>query len=316
MRYINVKGHKEGQEIEIKVSSLLMGSGDFLRIDNMEFAAPVLDKFIELGGNTFDTARHYRHSEKAIRAWMDERNNRDNIVIFTKGCHPVREFPDTPRVNPQGILEDVATSLEMLGTDHVEMFALHRDDVTQAVGPIMETLDKLVKEGKIYAIGVSNWELDRIIEANEYAEAHGLTKFTFNSPNLSLAKTLKPRWPGCVSANEEMIKWHEDNNMAMISWSSQAGGFFSGRFTPEYLEDQEMVDVFYCDENWERVKRAKKMAEEKGVTPIQVALSYVVNQKFPTGAAIGPERMEELLSSYEGSNIVLTEKEVNWLDLK
>lgn len=316
MRYIIVKGHKEGKEIDIKVSSLLMGSGDFLRIDNMEFAAPVLDKFIELGGNTFDTARHYRHSEKALRAWMEERNNRDKVVIFTKGCHPVREFPDTPRVNPEAILEDINTSLEMLGTDHVEMFALHRDDRTKPVGPIMEALDKVVKEGKVYAIGASNWELDRIVEANKYAEEHGLTKFTFNSPNLSLAKPLRPRWPDCVSANEEMVDWHKENNMALISWSSQAGGFFSGKFKPDYLEDEEMVEVFYCKENWERYDRAIKLAEDRKVTPIQVALAYVVNQKFPTAAAIGPERMEELLSSYEGSNIELTEKEVDWLDLK
>lgn len=316
MKYINIKGYKDGKEIDIKVSAILMGSGDFLRIDNMEFAAPVLDKFVELGGNTFDTARHYRHSEKALCAWIKERNNRDKLTIFTKGCHPVREFPNTPRVNPEAIREDIETSLEMLGTDHVEMFALHRDDVTKPVGPIMEALDKIVKEGKVYAIGVSNWELDRIIEANEYAKEHGLTPFTFNSPNLSLAKCLKPRWPGCVSANEEMIKWHEENNMAMISWSSQAGGFFSGKFTPDYLENQEMVEVFYCEENWQRFERAKKLAVKKNVTPIQIALAYVVNQKFPTGAAIGPEKMDELLSSYEGSIIELTDKEVEWLDLK
>ncbi|MEG0669096.1 MAG: aldo/keto reductase [Clostridium sp.] len=316
MRYFNIKGFKDGKEIEIKASALLMGSGDFLRIDNMEFAAPVLDKYVELGGNIFDTARHYRHSEKALCAWMKERGNRENLVIFTKGCHPVREFPDTPRVKPECISEDIETSLEMLGTGHVELFALHRDDVTVPVGPIMEELDRQVKSGRVYAIGVSNWELDRIIEANEYAKEHNLTPFTFNSPNLSLAKCQIPRWPGCVSANEAMIKWHEDNNMALISWSSQAGGFFSGRFNRDEVTDQEIADVYYCSENWERYDRAIKLAEELGVTPIQVALAYVVNQKFPTGAAIGPERMEELLSSYEGSKIVLTEEQVNWLDLK
>ncbi|MGL5152608.1 MAG: aldo/keto reductase [Clostridium sp.] len=316
MRKFIIKGFKDGKEIDIEASALLMGSGDFLRIDNMEFAAPILDKFIEIGGNIFDTARHYRHSEKALCHWMKERGNRDDLIIFTKGCHPVREFPDTPRVKPECIREDVETSLEMLGTDHVEMFALHRDDVTQPVGPIMEELDKLVKEGKVYAIGVSNWELDRIIEANDYAKEHGLTPFTFNSPNLSLAKCKIPRWPGCVSANEAMIKWHEENNMAMVSWSSQAGGFFSGAFAKDKLDNQEMVDVYYCDENWERYDRAIDLAEKLGVTPIQVALAYVVNQKFPTGAAIGPEKMEELLSSVEGSKITLTEEQVNWLDLR
>ena len=315
MRYINVRGFKDNKEINIKLSNLMMGSGDFLRMDNLEFAGPILDKYVELGGNCFDTARHYRHSEMALREWMKEKNNRDEMVIFTKGCHPVREFPDVSRVTAEAIRVDLEESLERLGTDHVELFALHRDDVNYPVGPLMAELHKLVSEGKIYAIGVSNWELERIKEANDYAKEHNLTPITFNSPNLSLAKCSIPRWPGCVSANDEMVKWHEENNIALVSWSSQAGGFFSGKFSPEYLEDAEMVEVFYTNENWERYNRAEKLASEKGMSTIQMALAYVVNQSFPTVAVVGSEKMDELVSSYEGALIDLTEDQVKWMNL-
>ena len=64
------------------------------------------------------------------------------------------------------------------------------------------------------------------------------------------------------------------------------------------------------------ISQALKMAEEKGLTPIQIALAYVLNQKFPTTAVIGPENTDELISSYNGSKLLLTPKEVNWLDLK
>ena len=316
MNYINVKGHKDGKEIQIKCSQLVLGASDFLRIDNMDFAAPVLNKFIELGGNTFDTARQYRHSEKALAEWIEMRNIRDDIVILTKGCHPTREEPKKARVTPQVITEDLLVSLETLKTDHVELYALHRDDESVPVGPIMEILNEHIHSGKIYAIGASNWELPRIIEANKYAEEHGLIGFTFNSPNLSLAKCRKPRWEGCVSADSAMISWHEKTKLPLFSWSAQAGGFFSGRFTRENKDDQEMVDVFYNDDNWERYDRAVKMAEDKGLTPIQTALAYVLNQKFPTTAVIGPENITELISSYNGSKLSLTAKEVDWLDLK
>ena len=113
-----------------------------------------------------------------------------------------------------------------------------------------------------------------------------------------------------------MTSWHEKTNLPLFSWSAQAGGFFSGRFTRENKEDQEMVDVFYNDDNWERYDRAVKMAEEKGLTPIQIALAYVLNQKFPTTAVIGPENTDELISSYNGSKLLLSQKEVDWLDLK
>ncbi|MFJ5625054.1 aldo/keto reductase [Peribacillus loiseleuriae] len=316
MKYMIVKGLKDGQPIDIKCSQLVMGSGDFLRADNMEFSALILNKFIEIGGNTFDTARQYRHSELALAKWMGMRQNRESITILTKCCHPTRDEPNKPRVTPEAITEDLMESLEKLNTNYVDLYALHRDDPNVEVGPIMEALTKHVRAGRIHAIGTSNWHLDRIIEANNYARENGLLEFTFNSPNLSLAKCKRPRWEGCVSVNQEMVEWHETTNMPLFSWSSQAGGFFSGRFTPNNLENQEMVEVYYNEENWMRYERAEKLAEEKDVSTIQVALSYVLNQKFPTAAVIGPEKIEELLSSYEGSELFLSEDEVNWLDLK
>lgn len=87
MEKIIVNGRKNGQKIEIACSNLVMGAGDFLRADNMDFAGPVLDQYFEMGGNIFDTARHYRHSEKAIGAWMNMRGNRDSVIIQTKGGH-------------------------------------------------------------------------------------------------------------------------------------------------------------------------------------------------------------------------------------
>ncbi|WP_088825914.1 aldo/keto reductase [Listeria goaensis] len=316
MKQIRVNGKKDGRNILIPCANLVMGAGDFLRADNMDVAAQILDRYFECGGNIFDTARHYRHSENAIGIWMEERKNRDRVIIQTKGCHPVRGALDVPRVTPAAIHEDISTSLEMLRTDHVELFALHRDDETVPVGPLMEALHKEVEDGRVYAIGVSNWELARIIEANEYAQTHGLTPLSFNSPNLSLPKVNRPRWEDCVSADDTMIKWHEQTDLPLFSWSSQAGGFFSGRFTRDNLEDTEMVEVYYSEKNWERYSRAEKLAQEKGVTPIQISLAYVLHQSFPTAAIIGPETTSELNSSIEAADIHLTQLEVDWLDLR
>ncbi|MFJ7724657.1 aldo/keto reductase [Neobacillus sp. NPDC097160] len=316
MKTITVNGTRDHQPITLTCSNIVLGSGDFLRLDNMEFAAPVLDEYMARGGNTFDTARHYRHSEKALGTWMEMRGNRDKLNILTKGCHPVRENSHQPRVTPEAIEEDLMTSLEYLKTDHVEMYALHRDDPTKPVGPIMEALHKQVEAGRIYAIGLSNWELNRIIEADHYAKENGLTRLSFNSPNLSLAKPLKPRWENCVSANSDMVKWHEETGLPLFSWSSQAGGFFSGRFAPEIRDDQEMVEVYYSEENWERYSRAKVLAEKKQASPIQIALSYVLYQSFPTAALIGSENKNELVSSISGAAIELSPEEIHYLDLK
>lgn len=311
-----IKGFKDGKDFHIEASNLFMGSADFLRPDNMKGVHEMMDVYMSCGGNTIDTAEHYRHAEPAIGTWLEESGKRDELVIFTKGCHPKREARDVSRVNATCIREDIEHSLATMGVDHVEMFALHRDDRSVPVKEIMEELHDQIEVGHIYAAGVSNWELDRIMEANAYALEHNLHPLTFNSPNLSLAKPMHPRWPGCVSANEEMVAWHKEHDIALVSWSSQAGGFFSGRFTRDVCNDEEIRDCFYNVENWKRYDRCIELAKIKGFTPIQMALAWVLNQPFNIAAVIGPEKVSELESSIEGSNIKLTEKEVQYLDLE
>lgn len=306
---------KDGVAETIACSKILMGSADFLRADNMEVASQVLDKYIELGGNTFDTARHYRHAEKALGIWIESRGNREQINIETKCCHPVRENPDQPRVNAQAIEEDLMTSLELLKTDHVEFLALHRDDPSQPVGPIMEGLHAQVMAGRVKGIGVSNWELPRLIEAQEYCLANQLTPLSFNSPNLSLASINKPRWANCVTANDEMKAWHQANQLPLFAWSSQAEGFFAGRFSKEHPTDEEIVDVYYNEANWEKLARVNELAEKKNVLPIQLSLAYVLNQPFPSFAVIGSENLTELESSIQASSIKLSKAEIDWLNL-
>lgn len=315
MEKMRITVTKGNQKEIITCSKILMGSADFLRADNMDVAEKVLDKYIELGGNTFDTARHYRHAEKALGIWIENRNNRDQINIETKCCHPVRENPNQPRVNAEAIEADLMTSLELLKTDHVEFLALHRDDETQPVGPIMEGLHRQVEAGRVRGIGVSNWELPRIIEAQKYCLANGLTPLSFNSPNLSLATINKPRWPNCVTANDEMKAWHEKTQLPLFAWSSQAEGFFANRFAKDDFSNEEIVDVYYNDANWEKLARVNELAEKKGCLPIQISLAYVLNQSFPTFAVIGSENLTELESSIQASKIKLTPAEMNWLNL-
>ncbi len=92
--------------------------------------------------------------------------------------------------------------------------------------------------------------------------------------------------------------------MPLFSWSSQARGFFTGRFTPEDRSNEDLVRVFYNDENWERYRRAEQLAKEKGVETIQISLAYVLNQSFPAAAIIGPQNHKEMVSCREAANIV------------
>ncbi|MCS7461079.1 aldo/keto reductase [Paenibacillus doosanensis] len=294
------------------VTNLIQGS-DFFTHDVYGKVCDVLDNYFAIGGNTIDTAHIYcgGQSEETIGKWLKERGNRDDVVILTKGAH---HNADGPRVTPEDIDSDLAKSLERLGTDYIDLYALHRDDENIPVSVIIDALNRHIGAGRIHAIGASNWTHQRLQEANDYAAASGLAGFTFSSPNLSLAKPNEPHWKGCVSADAETCAWHERTQLPLLSWSSQARGFFTGRFAPDKLEDKEIVRVYYSDANWERLRRAQELAARKGVSMIQIALAYVINQPFPTGALIGARDLSELQSCVDGAQIKLTAEELNWLE--
>lgn len=296
-----------------RVSQLIIGT-DYYRPDNIDDVAHILDEFVRLGGNTLDTAYIYSggQSEVAVGQWMQARGNRDDIVVLTKGAHT--DMHGNSRVNKDAIYEELMTSLERLQTDYIDLYALHRDDESVPVGEVITILNEHVEQGRIQAFGASNWTHKRMQEANDYAREHGMIGFSFNSPNLSLAKVKEPYWPNCVSADEAMVAWHDQTQLPLLSWSSQARGFFSGLYTREDLSNEDLVRVFYNDANWARYDRAEQLGKERGFTTIQIALAYVLNQTYPTSAIIGPRSVAELTSSYEAMQIELTVEDMRWLE--
>ena len=311
---ITVVGTRNGNQISIEVSKIIMGAADYFRLDNYEYVLKMLKLYTDKGINTFDTGRHYRHSDLVIGELIKRGDiMREEFVIFSKGCHPVREFPNTYRVNSIDIMKDIDESLERLNTDYIDMFALHRDDVSVDVSEIMDALNVAVKQGKVRAIGCSNWTTSRIVEANDYCSRNNKIGFTFNSANLSLATLNSQRWKGCVSIDEQMKTFHIETQLPNVAWSAQAEGFFAGRFNNPDTTGDEYKDVYYNDINWEKQKRANKLAVIKNTKPIIIALSYVLNQEFPCVAAIGPETLEQLKQSLEVLEVELTKSEVKYL---
>ena len=298
------------------ISQLFLGSMVFSP-DRMDFSFSMLNQFFDAGGNAIDTAHGYGGggSEIVIGTWMTMRNNRSDVFVLDKGGHPNGRVP-RPRLSPEELERDIRESLTRLRTDYIDLYVLHRDDPGIPVGTIIDFLNQEIGAGRLRAIGASNWEHQRIQQANDYAIEHGLKGFVASSSNLSLAVPMEPMWAGVLSVSQEAWNWHRAKQFPLMPWSSQAGGFFSGAFTPENRENENMVRVYYNNDNFERLNRAQALGEQNGASAIQIVLAYVLHQPFPIFPLIGPRTPDELTSSLGGVEIELSDEQMCWLNLE
>lgn len=300
-----------------QVARIVLGSLVF-DVEAMDLVRTLMDEYVARGGTIVDTAHVYRagRSEQALGQWLRERGGRERLSIITKGAH---HAPDgTRRVRPEVIEAELTVSLERLGVDYVDLYLLHRDDSAVPVGPIVECLNAQLAAGRIRAFGGSNWSAARLDEANEYAWRRGLRGFTASSPNLALAVPSEPMWTEVIYATGDAaeLAWYRERQMPLLAWSSQASGFFSGRFTPEDRSDEVVARVYYTEGNWERLRRARELARRLGATPTQVALAWVLHQPFPTFALVGPNTLAELRDCLGAADIDLSPAEAAWLNLE
>ncbi|HVT87895.1 MAG TPA: aldo/keto reductase [Tepidisphaeraceae bacterium] len=304
MKYGKIEG------IDKPVSCLIMGCDNQKTLPH---SAVMYDDFFERGGNTFDTAWIYGGGlqEKLLGQWIKNRNVHDQVVLIAKGAH-------TPLCTPRDLSRQLVESLERLDTDHADIYMLHRDNPDVPVGEFVDVLNLHRLAGRIKIFGGSNWSIDRIRQANEYAMKNKLIPFSVVSNQFSLARMIEPIWKGCFSASDdESRSWLEQAQMPLLAWSSQSRGFFvqaDPNINPTAAA--ELVRCWYSPENSERLHRVNILALKKKVLPINIALAYVLNQPFPTFALIGPRKIEETRISLKALNVELTTEEMTWLDLR
>ena len=315
MRYIEIAGvEKPVSVIGLgTTSTIFTPSGD-------DQVAELIDAFLAAGGNCIDTAHIYGfgESERALGRWLEMSGRRDEIVLISKGCHPdvnVAGHFGPPRITPEAIAFDLRESLDRLGTDRIDLYLLHRDDETVPPGPLLELLNYEQERGRIGAFGASNWTVERIAAANEYAAERNLNGFSVSSPGLSLPRPVEMQFPGTLFADDDTRRWHAETRLPVLAWTSLAAGFASGRFRPADTDVDESTLAFFSEDNFERMRRAEEVADRRDASALQVALVFVLSQDFPVVALVGPSKVENLDAALGALEVELTAEEMRYLDL-
>ena len=315
MYYGKIKG------LDRKVSRIMVGTAAEPFLSGGD-ACQILDDAFSLGINTIDTARNYGLAERSVGDWMEKRGNRDDVVILSKCAHPDDYSPR--RVSEKDIREDFNVSSGYLRTDHIDIFLLHRDDPSVPAGKVIEIMNALHEEGKIGIFGASNWSVERILEANTYAEEHGLIPFTVSSPNYCLAHQVTDMWGGGVTItgpeNKDVRDWYASEGMPIVAHSPLARGFLTGRVKSGDRQSASVLDSFaeagfLCDENIERLRRCELMAEKKNCTVAQLSLAWIFSSPMEVYTAISSSSKARMEQNVSALDIILTSQERDYLDL-
>lgn len=314
---------------DLVASRLCLGTHKLGKEVNREASFAILDRFRELGGNIVDTAHIYADwlpgergsSEKTIGRWLNSRGCREELILVTKGGISSSDQGVATRLTPEKIRNDLVDSLSRLRTDCVDIYLLHEDDPDIPVRLLMETLRDLRDRGMTRYIGCSNWRAPRIKEATEYADKQGFSSFVINEIWFSLAIPAKEAYSsqGTVFMDDAERSFHEETGFPALAYTPQAGGFFSGRYgrritNPQTPSGDTVRKTYYGDGNFQRLDRARTLAEKKGCQANHIALAYLLHQKFPVIPIVGARTEEQLVDSWGALSIEIEDREILYLE--
>jgi len=314
MRYADFCGRK--------ASVIALGTMDFGGKIEESRAREFMDAYVELGGNFIDTARIYGDfargiqggSEQVIGRWMEDRRCRENIVLGTKGGHPEIATMHTGRLSRAEIMDDMNRSLDNLRTGCVDIYWLHRDDITRPVEDILESLTDLVERGMTRNVGVSNWTPERILEAKAASEKHGLVKIAANQPQFSLARQVVVEDDTLCQVDAQTYAMHVKENLICQPFSSQAKGFLSKMDAQgEAVLTDKARRRYMCDENLQVLKRAQALSRETGYSVGAISLAWLTSQPFPTFPIAGVSCMAHIEALKEAGEAVLSAEQRDYL---
>ncbi|WP_445394751.1 aldo/keto reductase [Streptomyces sp. LE64] len=274
----------------------------------------VLDAYADAGGNFLDTADVYSawadgnrggESETLIGRWMAARGNRADVVVATK----VGSHPDYKGLSATTVKAAADASLTRLGTDYIDLYYTHFDDVTVPVEEIVGALDDLVRAGKVRAVAASNISPERLQESLDFSDREGLARYAVLQPEYNLVARDSYEGPLQQVASR--------NGLAAVPYFSLASGFLTGKYRPGTPVDSARsgsASRHLATDRGRRVLAAlDAVAAERGAEPATIALAWLAARPTiaaPLASARTPEQLTALLAVAE---LELTDAELSLL---
>jgi aryl-alcohol dehydrogenase-like predicted oxidoreductase len=304
------------------VSTLALGTMTFGSETDEAGSHAQLDAFVAAGGNLVDTADVYSAgaSEEIIGRWLAARPSdvRDGIVLATKGRFPTGSDANDAGLSRRHLQRALDASLRRLGVDSVDLYQVHAWDPLTPLEETMQTLDDMVRAGKIRYVGLSNFTGWQVQKAVDIAQHGGFT----------VPVTLQPQYNLLVREVEwEIVPACLDAGLGLLPWSPLGGGWLTGKYQPDSPptgatrlgENPDRGVEAYSrrstqQRTWDVVEAVRTVAKRGGISMAQVALAWLVDRPGVTSVILGARTLEQLHDNLVAVELHLDPDEAAALD--
>ena len=302
----------------VKVSPLCLGAMMFGAWGNTDHdeCIRIIHRALDAGVNFIDTADVYARGEsEEIVGKALAGGRRDNVVLATKVHGTMGDDPNEFGNTRRWITREIDNSLRRLKTDWIDLYQIHRPESDTDIDDTLGALTDLVRAGKVRYIGSSTFPPSQIVEAQWVAEKRGRERFVCEQPPYSILVR---------GVENDVLPTCQRHGMGVIPWSPLAGGWLSGR----YRKDTDLPDSHRAQRipvrydmslpgNQRKLEAADglaTLAEEAGMTLIEMALAFVLSHPAVTAPIIGPRTMEQLESQLPAADVTLTGELLDRID--
>ena len=292
----------------LEVAPLALGGNVFGWTADEAMSFKLLDAFVAHGFNLIDTANNYSRwvpghqggeSETIMGKWLKQRGVRDKVVVATKVGMEMRA--DQKGLAKTYILKEVEQSLKRLQTDYIDLYQSHIDDEATPLEETLETYAQLVKQGKVRAIGASNYGGERLAQALEVSAKHGYPSYQSLQPHYNLYER------GDYEAKLEPVC--REKGIGVITYFSLARGFLTGK----YRSDADLsksprgggVKGYFNERGFRILETLDKVAKERGSTPARVSLAWLIARPSVTAPIASATNLEQLNDLIEATKLEL-----------
>src|SRR5579863_9657278 len=282
---------------------------------DQEDSIKIIHTALDAGINFIDTADVYSQGEsEEIVGKALSSIERSSVVVATKVHGQMGDDPLSQGNSRRWIIEECEHSLRRLDTDYIDLYLIHRPDETTDIEETLGALSDLVHQGKIRYFGSSTFPAEQIVAAQWASERRGYERFRTEQPPYSILVR---------GIERDVLPTAQAYGMGVIPWSPLAGGWLSGRFgegkdntsrRAARIPGRYDLTLPGNQRKLELVTALGKLAEEAGLTMIELALAFVLEHPAVSSAIIGPRTMEHLESQLSAPTVRLSDEVLDRID--